>query len=360
MNAPTRSPIARARGFSLIEIMVSLVVSLLLLGGMIQLYIANHRTSGIGNGVADVQEAGRFALEELAESLRMATFQGCADATRQKATVTALNSPTTDLSLTGVVGLEVAANSTWSGGPAPTNWSGVVPRPLSDVLQTQGGSRSVAALSTLMSSASDSVVLASNPDAIAAGEMVLIADCAAADLFRVTAVSSNTLTHTTSDNSSASLSKAYSATGVNAAQATRFNSWVYFVRDSGRVSADGSAIFSLFRLDTSRTGQTAQELVERVEQLQVLYGQRVPNSANINYFTAPSVTDWTQIVAVKVALLVSSHDPVLDASDTASYVLLDQTVAPAGTTGATLTYPNDRHLRRVFSTTVNIRNRRSL
>jgi type IV pilus assembly protein PilW len=57
---------------------------------------------------------------------------------------------------------------------------------------------------------------------------------------------------------------------------------------------------------------------------------------------------------------VSSHDPVLDASDTASYVLLDQTVAPAGTTGATLTYPNDRHLRRVFSTTVNIRNRRSL
>ncbi len=362
MNAPARSSVRSAAGFSLVEIMVAMLVSLFLLAGVFQLYLGNQQTSRLGSGVADLQQTGQFALDELAGNLRMAAFQGCADAIRVPAQVRALNTPTTNLAATAVRGFEVAANGTWTGGAAPANWNGAVPRPLSDVLQVQGGSRAVVNLASTMSSDSAQVALASNPDNIVAGEMVLIADCSAVNVFRVTSVTGGlTLVHTTSDNSSASLSKPYVHTGLNAAQAARFNSWIYFVRDSGRDAADGSDIFSLFRLDTSRTGQTAQELVEGVEHLQVLYGQRVPNSANINYFTAPSVTDWTRIVAVKVALLVASRDPVLDVADaTAGYALLDQTAAKTGTSGATITYANDRRLRRVFSATVNIRNRRDL
>lgn len=366
MNAPARPSVRSAAGFSLVEIMVAMLVSLFLLAGVFQLYLGNQQTSRLGSGIADLQQTGQFALEELSSNLRMAAFQGCARIDLNNLlpppNILALNTPTTNLAATAVRGFEVAANGSWTGGTAPANWTGAVPRPLSDVLQVQGGSRAVVNLASTMTSESAAVALASNPDNIAAGEMVLIADCSAVKLFRVTAVTGGlTLVHTTSDNSAASLFKAYVHTGLNAAQATRFNSWIYFVRDSGRDAADGSAIFSLFRLDTSRTGQTAQELVEGVEHLQVLYGQRVPNSANINYFTAPSVTDWTRIVAVKVALLVASRDPVLDVADaTAGYALLDQTAAKTGTSGATITYANDRRLRRVFSATVNIRNRRDL
>jgi type IV pilus assembly protein PilW len=291
----------------------------------------------------------------------MAAFQGCADAVRVTAPILALNAPTTNLSQTAVRGFEVAANGTWTGGTAPTNWAGAVPLPLSDVLQVQGGSRAVANLASTMGSEAAQVALASNPDNIAAGEMVVIADCRTADLFRVTSVTGGlTLVHATSDNSSASLSKAYVHTGLNAAQAMRFNSWVYFVRDTGRDAADGSAIFSLYRLDTSRTGQTAQELVEGVEQLQVLYGERI-GTQDIRYRAAPNVTNWGQVVAVKLALLVASREPVLDVDDaTAGYTLLDQTAAKTGTSGATITYANDRRLRRVFSAAINIRNRREL
>jgi len=361
MNAPARPSVRFAAGFSLVEIMVAMLVSLFLLAGVLQLYLGNQQTSRLGTGVGDLQQTGQFALDELSNNLRMAAFQGCADATRVTAPVLALNAPTTDLSATAVRGFEVAANGTWTGGTAPANWNGTVPRPLSDVLQVQGGSRAVANLASTMASESAQVALASNPDNIAAGEMVLIADCRAADLFRVTSVTGGlTLVHTTSDNSSASLSKSYVHTGLNAAQAMRFNSWVYFVRDSGRDAADGSAIFSLYRLDTSRTGQTAQELVEGVEHLQVLYGERI-GTQDIRYRTAPNVANWGQVVAVKVALLVASREPVLDVNDaTAGYALLDQTAAKTGTSGATITYANDRRLRRVFSATVNVRNRREL
>ncbi|HET7687053.1 MAG TPA: PilW family protein [Candidatus Macondimonas sp.] len=362
MNAPARPSVRPAAGFSLVEIMVALLVSLFLLAGVLQLYLGNQQTSRLGTGIGDLQQTGQFAVDELANNVRMAAFQGCADAVRVTAPVLALNAPTTNLAQSAVRGFEVASNGTWSGGTAPINWNGTVPRPLSDVLQVQGGSRAVANLASPMGSESAQVALASNPDNIVAGEMVIIADCRTVDLFRVTSVTGGlTLVHTTSDNSSANLSKAYTnATGLNAAQAMRFNSWVYFVRDSGRDAADGSAIFSLYRLDTSRQNQTAQELVEGVEYLQVLYGERI-GTQDIRYRAAPNVTNWGQVVAVKLALLVASREPVLDVADaTAGYVLLDQTVAKTGTSGATLTYANDRRLRRVFSAAINVRNRRDL
>ena len=365
MNAPARSSVRSAAGFSLVEIMVAMLVSLFLLAGVFQLYLGNQQTSRLGSGVGDLQQTGQFALDELAGNLRMAAFQGCADANAVGVTanILALNAPILPLPTDpgSIGGFEVAANGTWTGGAAPANWNGAVPRPLSDVLQVQGGSRAVVNLASTMSSDSAQVALAGNPDNIVAGEMVLIADCSAVNVFRVTSVTGGlTLVHTTSDNSSASLSKPYVHTGLNAAQAARFNSWVYFVRDSGRNAADGSDIFSLFRLDTSRTGQTAQELVEGVEQLQVLYGERI-GTQDIRYRAAPNVVNWGQVVAVKLALLVASRDPVLDVADaTAGYALLDQTAAKTGTSGATITYANDRRLRRVFSATVNIRNRRDL
>jgi type IV pilus assembly protein PilW len=348
-------------GFSLVEIMVAILVSLFLLTGVLQLYLGNQQTSRLGSGVSEIEQTGRFALNELSGNLRMAAFQGCADANRVAANVIARNAPTTTLATSAILGFSVTTGGSWTGGRIPINWVGAVPLAGSDVLQIQGGSRSVSNLASAMSSASANVPLASNPDNLTAGEMAIIADCTAADLIRITSVTGGlTLVYSIADNTQTTLSKAYTnTTGLNAAQAMRFNSWVYFVRDSGRDAADGSAIFSLYRLDTSRQNQAAQELVEGVERLRVLYGERSGTDA-IRYRAAANVTDWSQVVAVRVALLAASRDPVLEAADTATYTLLDQSVAKAGTSGATLTYPNDQRLRRVFTASANVRNRRDL
>ena len=361
MNTQPAFPRRRMAGFSLVEIMVAILVSLFLLTGVLQLYLGNQQTSRLGSGVSEIEQTGRFALNELSANLRMAAFQGCADANRVAANVLARNAPTTTLATSAILGFSVTTGGSWTGGRIPINWVGAVPLAGSDVLQIQGGSRSVSNLASAMSSASANVPLASNPDNLTAGEMAIIADCTAADLIRITSVTGGlTLVYSIADNTQTTLSKAYTnTTGLNAAQAMRFNSWVYFVRDSGRDAADGSAIFSLYRLDTSRQNQAAQELVEGVERLRVLYGERSGTDA-IRYRAAANVTDWSQVVAVRVALLAASRDPVLEAADTATYTLLDQSIAKAGTSGATLTYPNDRRLRRVFTASANVRNRRDL
>ena len=51
MNAPARPSVRPAAGFSLVEIMVALLVSLFLLAGVLQLYLGNQQTSRLGTGI---------------------------------------------------------------------------------------------------------------------------------------------------------------------------------------------------------------------------------------------------------------------------------------------------------------------
>ena len=60
--------------------------------------------------------------------------------------------------------------------------------------------------------------------------------------------------------------------------------------------------------------------------------------------------------AAPTARARSGASPVLDNDDTFEYQLADQRYQPESS-GGNLTYPNDRRLRRVFSISMNLRNR---
>lgn len=337
----------RQRGLSLIEIMVALTVSLVLMAGVIQIFLGNKQTYTLGQGVARMQETGRFTITALSQDLRMAGYQGCADPKTIAATVQANPSPTADPAATALLGYEGGASS-WSpalGFTAPSVNN-------SDVVAVQHGSGTVAALAVGgMASAGADVPLSANPGGLEAGDLAVIADCGAVDLFRISSVSGNDLAHASTHNISADLTRPY----AEEATVMRFLDNAYYVDDSGRTNAAGQPVLSLYRRDVSGA---SVELVEGVENLQVLYGERLA-SGNIRYTTADNVGDMQSVVTVRVGLLVSSVDPARDTNDagsgaagcTAGYWVLDTCVPPAA---------NDRRLRRVFTTTVTLRNRRGL
>jgi type IV pilus assembly protein PilW len=84
-----------------------------------------------------------------------------------------------------------------------------------------------------------------------------------------------------------------------------------------------------------------------VENLQVLYGEDSDaDQVADNWRTAGAVADWSNVVALRVALLVAGvRDRVTDA-DPRQFVLLDQTAGPF----------NDGRIRRVLNFTVALRN----
>ena len=100
----------------------------------------------------------------------------------------------------------------------------------------------------------------------------------------------------------------------------------------------------------------AQPLVDGIENMQILYGEDTdaegkPGHGYPNrYVRADEVTDWSQVVAVRIAVLASSVDTLIgdDPADRRTFRLLDAPVTDA--------LP-PRVRAQIFNTTIMIRNR---
>ncbi len=106
-------------------------------------------------------------------------------------------------------------------------------------------------------------------------------------------------------------------------------------------------ITSTFAIVGTNLSCNGTALIAGVENLQLEYGvdndgDEIPNT----YQTADAVTDFNQVVAVRLAVLISSQNQVRDQASAETYQLL----------GVSYTAPNDRLHRRVFTTTIPLRN----
>ena len=94
-------------------------------------------------------------------------------------------------------------------------------------------------------------------------------------------------------------------------------------------------------------------MVEGVEHMQVLYGQQLDNR-DIRYVTANDKSlDMAEVVSLRVGLLVQSFEDILPENDKSAYQVLNTIV---GSSGTATVHNADRNLRRVFRTTVALRN----
>ena len=57
-------------GFSLIELMISLVLGLVILSGVIQVFVSTRATNSLNQAIAEVQEYGRYITLRLQDELR--------------------------------------------------------------------------------------------------------------------------------------------------------------------------------------------------------------------------------------------------------------------------------------------------
>jgi hypothetical protein len=98
-----------------------------------------------------------------------------------------------------------------------------------------------------------------------------------------------------------------------------------------------------------------EEIVEGIEHMQIRYGHEFNNN-NIRFVNASDGTlAWNAVTSIKIALLLASNERILEQDDNTRFTLQDVEIARTGTT---ITYANDRRLRRAINISINLRNRR--
>lgn len=243
----------RQHGMTLIEIMVALVISLFLLAGLLQMFVATRQSSRIQENLSRIQENGRFGIEYINRVVRQAGYRSRAailngEAFKQKFNVDMI------------------------GG---TNNDGY--------------------------NNSDKVIARFEGENSGQG---VVKNC---------------------------LNQPITSPAISI--------------DTLSINADAQGIVNLYCQVVTPAGtaaQTPQPILENVEDMQILYGER--KGGNLAYVPATNVQNWEDVFSVRISLLLRTAENNLA-----------EAPQPYTINGVTTT-PTDRRLRRVFTTTVALRN----
>ncbi|MEH6592013.1 MAG: PilW family protein [Halioglobus sp.] len=134
----------------------------------------------------------------------------------------------------------------------------------------------------------------------------------------------------------------------NAVNYWAYNARLYYLRAYSEQASDNipSLCVEYLAGGEANGAMVSRCLVEGVEDMQIEFGVDSDNDGTPNRFrTRPSATELSQIVSARVFLLLRSLQPIANYGEGKTYRLGSKTVSPEG-----------KYLRRVFSTSVRIRN----
>lgn len=335
----------KSGGFSLVELIVSIALTVTLLTGVIAIFVSARSSYASTDRLSQIQQSGRSALDRLTYDIRSAGFSGCA---RYPLIVdNALN--TSEDSRWNFRGAPVYGyDSDTRGSLQPDLDVRWIPNASgdSDVLLVRGPRRGAVPLRLVTSMAGggdELVVRDAASSTLKAGDVAIAYNCEATVYFQVSSFVNGVIAHAGSapnDGLPGNSSDEFAYLLQNGAQILPLETTVYYV-GTNRAGAKG-----LWR----RIGaDKPKELVAGVEQMQLQFrifsGEEVSSSGD--YLRADAVPDWNNVDSVAISLLVSSLDPVASDAETPPLQLLDVLV-PAST---------DKHIREVFSAVAGVRNR---
>ncbi|PXV58342.1 type IV pilus assembly protein PilW [Dyella jiangningensis] len=305
----SRRFVGSARGFTLIELMVAMLLGLIVIGGVMSVFLAGQQTYRSNEALSDVESSSRTAFEMMARDLRDAGFNGCDNTSGRVANV--VNNNTTLWYANWALPLQGYDDA--SKDPALTGLTGAG--------APVAGQSSVSVLGTAITDVSVGAVSGSptslNINAastqLAAGDIVMVCDFDHATLLQITSYSGTsvgvaTATTPTPGNCSSGLGYPTICNATGNAYSFLPNARVNLLTAVdwyiGRNAVGGN---SLYRLPVTYTAAgasaaTPQEMVRNVNSMQISYLQ----STGTALTNAAGVTSWAAVNAAQVALQVQS------------------------------------------------------
>ncbi|GAC1370058.1 MAG: PilW family protein [Aquirhabdus sp.] len=321
LNRPHKKSVA---GFTLIELMISIVLGLLIVAAASQLLVGGLVSSRLQQGAADTQDSGLFGLDYVAKDIRLANYGNPQNLILNDQTpsggmvlTSAGNLPSVIMAGGGAVPSGLLTHGAGDTASGTTNeWQGLTKVTVSGASTPQSDQLTIQFLAPAAMANCEGT-------SVNAGDRVIQRYFLRADATDSTA-----------------LVLACDAGSVSAA-----------------IDANPSATPPVAAVapTISNFGDAGQVVMQRVEHMHILLGTQ--DGVNWRYYTvnqymALTTTPKPQIKSIQMSVLVRSLDNtnsnVID--PTRTFAMLDQTVTP------TANQRVNRYVRRVYSTTIALRN----
>jgi prepilin-type N-terminal cleavage/methylation domain-containing protein len=325
MNTTIRHRLRRHSGMTLIELMISMTLGLMILLGLTSLFVQSKRSFKQDEIIARMQEDGRFAMTELQRDIALSGFW--ADVLDPSPIVN-MNGALVDALYTYATPIEVFDNTT--GAETPFD-DGTIDDlvPGTDVVAI----RKLAGVKAAEAAAAADVAGATA--ALTAGDVYLITNGVVARM----ALGSDMPADDT---------EVPGAMGVP----LPFTYWaydpvVYFVRDY--YTTDGDNIPTLCRKYLAGSALTIECLAAGVEDFQVEYGVDTDDDDYADqYVQDPTAAQMLLVTSVRVFILMRGTDADPNYTNHKTYVVSNS--------GNDHSDPADGYYRRVYTTTIMVRN----
>jgi len=358
MRASLFSRSFRQNGFSLIELMISLVIGGLIIAAVGTVFLGSRQSYRVQDAMARMQEGTRYIFELMTVDLRQAGFSGCAPAS---ATYSALNGTDwfNNLASQPLVGYESGAGLPDAVTGALANTDAVA------VLRVDNNSNYILDpdLPDPHNPSAAQFQLSDTHD-LQQGEILTVVppDCSKAVVFQMTNVNNNNtvdvVVHNTGEGSPGNSTKCLddpasaACTGPPAdfpalpakSRILRMTGHIYYIANNG--NGEPSLYRENLTTQAGNAASVAEELVEGVENLQILYGEDTTqvslatcpdDGCSVDaYVTADEVANWNRVVSVRITLTMRTLEDNLATEEDAA---------------------GDRRIRRNFTTTIAVRNR---
>ena len=406
-------------GMTLVEIMIAITIGLILLTGILTILVNNKNTYRAQDAISGIQENGRFAMKLITERVRSAGFSGCSTDELGSITNTLNNAnqspynfavaiegyeadnsgPGATVTLTdstpavGSTASDWDSNSSGTGTSLPADLldhpslagTGILPGdgviPGTDVLIVRSAGDTRVKIDrnndvnnqVLFIDGTDVGVCPLGPpmiSGICTGDILLVSDCQKSRVFQATSLTNTggctstpcyELAHSNAPFIPGNLTSSWG--GPSAPKEELFGTDAEVLKMNTSSFYIGVGINNSPALFVKKNNLLPEELIDNVESMQVLYGEDTsvatpvvasdkPNIAT-RYVKADDVGDWGRVVSARVSLLLRTDKPVRSTNDNTVYHLTGGTDA-----SATRVDPvNDKLFRRVYTTTINLRNK---
>jgi len=312
-------------GLTLVEIMVAITISLVLLAGVIKIFQSAKQSYNIQQALSRIQENARLLTDVMIRDITASGYLGCLGSTNE--VVNTLNDQGNSYDFaTGIQGSEGGA-----GNP--------------DSITIRRASEATAIpVAEPMTSQTASLKLDPNHMNYASlqqWDVITVSDCAGAAVFMITNDPDNT----------GVIEHDINVVATSGANAGQYNGRDDLERTYGSPTASTAKIYRVgttsYQVQPSSSGRPTTslfvtpggELVEGVEDLQIQYGigSTPPNNSTPafaeQYVDANQVTDWNNVVSIRLTFVVNSVDMIVNPGD------------------------GDGLLRKTFTSTIRLRNR---